>query len=53
MPIRYLMIDNGVEFQDEAITFESWGTLKPKMVCIQEPGLQSQFSPMCTNTDVK
>ena len=34
MHIRYLMLDNGLEFQDEVITGDTWGAMKPKTVCI-------------------
>ena len=34
MHIRYLMLDNGIEFEDELITWKMWGDLKPKTVCI-------------------
>jgi len=33
MHIRYLMLDNGIEFQDEVVTADRWGDLKPKTVC--------------------
>jgi len=33
MHIRYLMLDNGIEFQDEVVTIDSWRDLKPKTVC--------------------
>jgi len=34
MHIRYLMLDNGLEFQDEVVTGDTWGAVKPKTVCI-------------------
>ena len=35
MHIRYLMLDNGIEFQFEVVTGETWGAWKPKTVCVQ------------------
>lgn len=32
MHIRYLMLDNGIEFEDEVITSQTWGDLKPKTI---------------------
>jgi len=35
MHIRYLMLDNGIEFQEQVVTVQTWGDLKPKTVCIR------------------
>jgi len=35
MHIRYLMLDNGIEFEDEVVPGDKWRDLKPKMVCMQ------------------
>lgn len=40
MHVRYLMLDNGIEFQDEVVTGQTWGDLKPKTTFGQIPLLQ-------------
>jgi len=35
MHIRYLMLDNGIEFEFQVVTGETWASWKPKTVCVQ------------------
>jgi len=35
MSIRYMMLDNGVDFEEEVVSPDTWGALKPKTVCMQ------------------
>jgi len=36
MHIRYLLRDNGIEFEEEMVTGQTWAEWKPKTVCIRE-----------------
>jgi len=47
MHIRYLMLDNGIEFQDDVVTPESWVALKPKMVCKQDKDPKTVLTASC------
>jgi len=49
MHIRYLMLDNGIEFQDDVINFQAWGDLKPKTVCIQDK--DAEHAVYCNSND--
>ena len=33
MHIRYLLLDNGIEFEDDVVTADKWADVKPKTVC--------------------
>jgi len=35
MCIRYLLLDNGIEFEDDVCVAGRWAELKPKTVCIK------------------
>lgn len=37
MKIRYLMLDNGIEFEDKVVAGSEWKDLKPKTVCYCMP----------------
>ena len=43
MQIRYLMLDNGIEFEDVVLmaTAKSWGVLRPKTVSKQDKDLKT------------